>query len=213
MWANVRRLGLTKDGPPATQFSVNEINNFFVNSVPFNGDVGSLFVFSGQTPSHSQFGFQTVDEFTILAAISSIKSNAVGDDGVPLKFLKIMMPVILPFICHLFNSCIVDSVFPSQWKISKIIPITKVMRSKTVSDMRPISILPVLSKVFEIIMKIQITEFLSSHNLLIPLQSGFRSKHSTTTAMLKITDDISSSLDVNQVVFLVLLDFSKALTQ
>lgn len=211
LWSNIRHLGLSKDSPPNPQFSVNELNQFFVNSIPLQpmGPLPLADIDSFLPPKYI-FNFDTVDEGTIQLAISSIKSNAIGHDGIPIRFIKLLMPLIIPFICHLINTCIADSVFPSQWKISKVIPIPKTLHPKVMSDMRPISILPVISKVIEIIMKNQITECLSRFNMFTPLQSGFRAKHSTTTAMLKITEDISSFLDENQVVFLVLLDFSKA---
>jgi hypothetical protein len=196
--------------PSNNKFSAKELNKFFVDSIPNIDSTGSLLEIDHSSHPKLKFKFHAVDEIAILTAIRSIKSNAVGDDGIPLKFIKIMIPVILPFICHIINSCLVNSEFPSQWKISKVIPIAKVAHPKTINDMRPISILSVLSKVLEVIMKNQINEYLDNHKLFISFQSGFCSKHSTTTAMLNIIDDISSYLDENQAVFLVLLDFSKA---
>jgi Reverse transcriptase (RNA-dependent DNA polymerase) len=70
--------------------------------------------------------------------------------------------------------------------------------------------LPALSKALEKIMKDQIVTFCNERGLLNRLQSGFRAGHSTTTALLKITDDISKELDRNLVTILLLLDFSKA---
>jgi hypothetical protein len=64
-----------------------------------------------------------------------------------------------------------------------------------------------LSYALERIMKDQIVAFCNERDLLNRFQSGFWLGHSTTTALLKITDDISIEMDV---VFLVLLDFSKA---
>jgi Reverse transcriptase (RNA-dependent DNA polymerase) len=74
-------------------------------------------------------------------------------------------------------------------------------------DYRPISILPALSKALEMLMRDQMVEFLDSNNALDALQSGFRTGHSTTTALLCITDDIYKYLDGGMFVILVLLDF------
>jgi Reverse transcriptase (RNA-dependent DNA polymerase) len=75
---------------------------------------------------------------------------------------------------------------------------------------RPISILQSLSEAFEKLMRDQIVEYLETHNLLDTCQSGFRAGHSTTTALLTITDDIYRDIDRGMSVLLVLLDFSKA---
>ena len=102
------------------------------------------------------------------------------------------------------------SYFPVSWKIAIVNPIPKVTCPTDLSEFRPISILPSLSKVLERLMKNQLQEFLLRNEMLYPMQSGFRPKHSTTTALLKITDDISTALDSGQVVVASLLDFRKA---
>lgn len=78
------------------------------------------------------------------------------------------------------------------------------------NNLRPISILCGLSKVFEKILKGQIHQFVESFNLLSDNQSGFRPAHSTTTAILKVTDDILKTIDKKGMAFLLLIDFSKA---
>lgn len=67
-----------------------------------------------------------------------------------------------------------------------------------------------LSKVFEKIVKTQIQEYIQRFSLLSPYQSGFRSGHSTTSALLKVHDDIHQCIDKKGVAFLLLIDFSKA---
>jgi hypothetical protein len=75
---------------------------------------------------------------------------------------------------------------------------------------RPISILPALSKALEILMRDQIVCFLETVGALDVFQSGFRSGHSTVTALLNITDNVHGYLDRGLFVVLVLLDFTKA---
>jgi hypothetical protein len=62
-------------------------------------------------------------------------------------------------------------------------------------DYRPISILPAFLKAMEIVMRDQMVVFVDNFSLLDCLQSGFRSKHGTTTAMLKVTNNIQLSCD------------------
>lgn len=91
-----------------------------------------------------------------------------------------------------------------------ITPIPKVGNSGLVSDLRPISILPVLSKIFERIVASQLRVFLEKHGVLPGCQSGFRSGYGCPSALLSITDDVFSALDRGELTALVMLDFSKA---
>lgn len=156
------------------------------------------------------FHFNLVSEDEVKRAIFSIKSSAIGLDKINLKFIKIILPYFLESITHFFNFCISNSVFPSVWKIAKVIPISKIKTPSELKDFRPISILPCLSKAFEIIVKNQIIMHLDSNNLNENYQSGFRTNHSTTTALLNICDDIRRNIDKKEGTLLVLLDFSSA---
>lgn len=140
----------------------------------------------------------------------SIKSKAVGLDGIPIAFLKIIFPDILPQVTHILNYSIMSSTFPNAWKLSKVLPTHKKGKFFNLEDFRPIHILPVLSKLFEILLSLQVQNFISLRRLQIPFQSAFRPAHSTTSALLKITHDISRALDKKLVAILLLLDFSKA---
>jgi len=84
------------------------------------------------------------------------------------------MPVVLPYLTHIFNTILTTASFPETWKKSKIIPLAKVLDPSSLADYRPISILPAVSKVLEIIMKKQIMTHIETNDLLSPLQSGFR---------------------------------------
>jgi hypothetical protein len=80
----------------------------------------------------------------------------------------------------------------------------------SLSDYSPISILLALSKAMEVIMRNQITAQIERNGMISRLQSGFRSNHSTTTALLKITNDLLLASGAKTIPILVLLDFSKA---
>lgn len=100
--------------------------------------------------------------------------------------------------------------FSQVLKQPKVIPIKKKPLLNSIQNLRPISILCVLSKAFEALLKKQVCEHVEEYNLLTRFQSGYRSKHSTKTAMMKVLDDIGIVLDNGKPVVLVLLDFSKA---
>ena len=75
---------------------------------------------------------------------------------------------------------------------------------------RPISVLPVLSKVIERHMHDTLYTFLCDDNLIFSRQSGFRKNHSTDTALIKIIDDLLFNLDKDRVSGMVLIDYCKA---
>ena len=85
--------------------------------------------------------------------------------------------------------------FPKLWKITRVSPIPKVDNPTTYDELRPISILPVLSKVFERLVGWQMSEFTNSASLLYDNISSFRKGQSTTTALLGIRDVFSKAFD------------------
>jgi hypothetical protein len=111
-------------------------------------------------------------------------------DDVPIRFLKMILLHIISKITHIFNTILMTSSYPAAWKVSKITPIAKTNTPSSPADYRPISVLPALSKAMEISMRKQITVDIESNGMMSYLQSGFRTKHSTTTALLKITNDL-----------------------
>ena len=100
--------------------------------------------------------------------------------------------------------------FPSVWKLARISPIPKVDDPKCNDDYRPISILPVLSKVYERLALRQIAEFLSNKEILHQTISGYRKGHSATSALLPMRDDIRTAMKRGEITIAVLADFSKA---
>lgn len=124
--------------------------------------------------------------------------------------IKIALPVIFPVLLHVYNFSLQTGQFPEMWKMSSVRPIPKTNNPKSPSDFRPISIICALSKPLEQTVCKQITSFLSTNNLLEPLQSGFRSNHSTCTAALKFTTDMKLAMDSKNIIIVVFFDFAKA---
>jgi len=152
-----------------------------------------------------KFSFKNVFSDEVYKSIMSINSNSTGLDNINPIFLKKILHIVLSHITHIFNCILTTSVFPKSWKRVKITPIPK-----SDKEFRPIAILSVLSKALEKIMSQQMSDFLIESNLLTAKQSGFRPKRSCITALIKVCEDLRKSVDINEVVFLLLLDFSKA---
>jgi len=108
------------------------------------------------------------------------------------------------------NTCINKQYFPTEWKIARICPIPKNTSVASEKDLRPISILPVLSKVYERLICKQFTEFIETNEIISNNVSAYRKGQSTTTVLQAIRDDILKAMKRSEVTMMVLADFSKA---
>ena len=118
--------------------------------------------------------------------------------------------ICLNAVVHIINSCLEHRVFPNAWKTAVVHPIPKKAEMVSYSDFRPISILPVLSKLLEKLVHFQLSDYLFTHHLLPERQSGFRPLHSTTTVLADFVDDCLRATDGGQVTLSIMLDYSKA---
>ena len=112
----------------------------------------------------------------------------------------------------IFKNCLEASTFPTIWKKGNIIPVHKKNEKNLVKNYRPISLLPVFSKIFERLIFNSIYNYITINKLLSPLQSGFKPGDSCTNQLLSITHNIYSSFDHYNSLEVrgVFLDMSKA---
>ena len=136
-------------------------------------------------------------------------NKAPGCDKVEVKILKDSSPVIAPIVTSLINSFTLSS-FPLPWKKAEIVLILKSGDTEEPANTRPISLLPILSKVCERAAHLQLTSFLHSNNVIHHRQSGNRKLHSTEAALLHFTDELLNNMDQKKISVIVLLDISKA---
>ena len=99
--------------------------------------------------------------------------------------------------------------FPLDWKIARVTPLHKKGSKNLMENYRPISILPIISKVFERILY-QFYEYLTSNNLLSKQQFGFRRFHSTMSTLLDCTNEWYINMDRGLYNLVVFLDLKKA---
>lgn len=216
MWKTVKNLGVGKQNCDLElTVPVNDLNKHYtsVSTVKYPEKVEmSIKKYSTEMNVHydDRFYFKYVTPLEITNAITSIKSSAVGVDNLSVQFIKLCLPVVLPVIEHLFNYSLQNSCYPKIWKQANIKPIPKMKNPTVCKDFRPVSILCVLSKALEKLVHEQIFNFVNSHNFLPEFQSGFRKGHSTTTALIKVLDDIRRSADMRLLNLMLLLDMSKA---
>ena len=89
-------------------------------------------------------------------------------------------------------------------------PIFKADDPEQFSNYRPVSVLPVLSKVLERLVYNRIVEFISKNNILYDFQFGFREKHSCDLALITLSEKIIQAIENNKYCIGVFLDLSKA---
>ena len=117
-----------------------------------------------------------------------------GWDSISQKLIKSSPNNILNTLAHIFNLSVNQGVFPSKMKLAKVIPIFKKGSKDNVENYRPISLLPVFSKLFERLIYNRLTTFLKNCNILYDKQFGFRKKHSTSHATSYVSDEIYKTL-------------------
>ena len=136
-------------------------------------------------------------------------STSCGADGLCLRFIKQCFDSICPVITHIVNSSITRQTVPNSWKLALIHPIQKTPKSTDVANFRPISILPTIAKITERVVYEQLFTYFTCHHLFSSSQHGFRTDHSTDTALLAVTDRVFEAMDRKEVTLLCLLDLSK----
>ena len=118
-----------------------------------------------------------------------MKSNSSPND-IPSKFLKIGSCIVSDWLSKFINKCMTAGEFPDSWKVAHITPIPKVHSPSSSFEYRSISVLPVLSKLFEKVLYHRAHSYLTEHNLIDKRQYGFREKHSTELAITTIYDEL-----------------------
>ena len=149
----------------------------------------------------------------VLSELKKLRNDcSCGPDSIPVKFLKMAAEQLTRSLTHILNNCIDNLTFPSVWKTARISTIPKVKEIKSNSDLRSISILPFLSKVYERLVLRQMVNFLSfgPFGILKESLGAYGKGHSTTTVLLAMRDNILHSVKRGEATMAILADFSKA---
>ena len=137
-------------------------------------------------------------------------SKATGTDAISARMLKGTLSSILPSLTNLFNLSIRTGTFPQSWKCARVVPIPKKGDLSNPANYRPISILPILSKILERHIHGIISDHLKVNAPISDQQWGFSPGKSTTSALLSFTHDCSEALDNGKEVAAIFFDLSKA---
>ena len=192
----------------------NEFNNYFVNvgsnlaaKIPNSEKHFSDYM----DKSNDILNMTNLTEKEFLEAFQSIKINkAPGFDEISPNVIKASYEELYTPLFHICNISIKYGCFPDKMKIAKVKPLFKANEKELVSNYRPISILPVLSKLLERIMYNKVYNHVVNNQLLYNKQFSFQKQVSTEYAIVQLTREILDSFDKNQFTLGVFIDLSKA---
>ena len=207
---------LTKPGEIANHFNdfyVGKVSNLRqtmtnTNNVKANDCIKTIIM----KDKSCEFKFHQVEVSEVERLLCSLTdSKSAGLDNLDSKVLRITAGIIASPICHIINRSLDMGLCPKMWKEAKVIPLPKDTNAAfNEKNSRPISILPVLSKIMERLVHSQIQAYFTSNNLVTNFQHAYRAGHSTSTALIQMTDDWLKAIDNSMLVGAVLLDFSAA---
>jgi hypothetical protein len=156
--------------------------------------------------------FTPTTEAEVTRFIKQLPNKTSPLDFIHTSILKNCVDVFAPAITRLVNLSFAEGCFPDQFKIAQVTPLIKKagLDESDASNYRPISNLNTISKIIERICLARILPHVASTGNFSPLQSAYRKKHSTETALLKILDDIYRIVDRKNAAVLIGLDLSAA---
>jgi hypothetical protein len=157
---------------------------------------------------NSSIFLSDIDEVEIRHIIRGLNINKSSD--ISPKLLKILELQFSLDLSKLFSNCMQCGVFPDELKLAKVIPLFKGGDRNTLSNYRPISILPLFSKIFEKCIHSRFVNFFDQKELLYSHQFGFRKQHSTIHALHTAVSSVITSLDQKNKTLGIFIDFSKA---
>ena len=162
-------------------------------------------------PKYHKIKFNKVSEPEVLKHLKKLKRKcATGLDNLPSCYLKDIAYVLAKLLTHVINLLLQSGTFPTDLKKARVTLIYKSGGQNIFDNYRPISVLPVISKVFEKCAHAQIANHLESNNLLPENQFGFRKYLSTEIATAYFTDQIRKAMDNGHYTGAVYINLSKA---
>ena len=217
MWNIINQQKGHSRSPLSTSLDPDSFNDFFVsisdeivhNITPSKKQFSQYFP---NTARGTGFAFQPVSFNIVRECISHLKNSKSKDFlEIDTRLVKTVKNLIVYPLTKLINEAILTNTFPDILKTAKVIPIFKNKGSiENLSDYRPISILPIISKILESVLKTQINDYFERDGLYFQGQFGFRHKKSTTLAINSLTSHICEGFEKGLDTFASCLDLTKA---
>ena len=195
----------------APQQKASSFNKQFVNTIQHatkntNREIDK----HTKTLSPSPIHITTTQVHAAISSSTNNNSTGTGPDHINIRHLKPLGPLAIQYLTDLLNLALTHNIIPQIWKLAKIIPIPKPNKDPCVgTSYRPISLLSPIAKTLEKALLPLITNNIPQ----IKHQHGFKTLHSTSTALLQLTNQIARGFNQStppQRTIVVSLDLSKA---
>ena len=153
------------------------------------------------------YHFDRVTDPELLKIISGMNKTTCSSDPFPTRLLMYLYAIV-PILQHIVNLCLTMGDFPISCKSSIVIPLIK--KPEMLKNYRPVSNLSFSSKVIEKVISIRILRHILDNNIVDSFQSAYGTGHSCETTLLRVYNDIITTVGKGNGSFLVLLDLSAA---
>ncbi|KAM9436941.1 uncharacterized protein ACWYII_015038 [Salvelinus alpinus] len=202
--------------PPPSSLSADDFVNHFEKKVD---DIRSSFAKSNDTAGSAHTAlpcaltsFSPLSPDEISRLVTAGRPTTCPLDPIPSSLLQTISGDLLPYLTSLINSSLTAGYVPSVFKRARVAPLLKkpTLDPSDVNNYRPVSLLSFLSKTLERAVLGQLSCYLSQNDLLDPNQSGFKTSHSTETALLCVTEALRTAKANSLSSALILLDLSAA---
>lgn len=190
--------------------TVSSCSNINVNNIVrlnFNDYLKNKFVPDGIALSE----FSIITEEEVIKTVKNLASKKSKDHfGLTNNLVKDTIKYYVRPLTFLINNCIQQGVFPDILKITKVHPIFKKGSKEEIGNYRPVAIVPVFSKIIEVIIGKQLMNYLECNNLLCKEQFGFRKGLATTHAIISLVDKVLDCYENKDFAAVTFCDLSKA---
>lgn len=198
--------------------TVAELFNDYFSSIPVNiscentGNHSALSLLEGYCIKNpNSLLFSPTNSFEIIKVAKSLKmKNSTDLWNISTKILKSSVTEISHNLSFIFNRCMEHGFFPTEMKMAKVVPIFKKGCPENRDNYRPISLLPVFSKIFEKLILTRLVNFFAENQILSKKQFGFQKNLSTQDAIASLIKKTLLGLDNKEKTVGIFCDLSKA---
>ena len=199
---------------PDVLSSASDKAKLFAENYSLNSNLDDSGIFLRFFPSRTNLKLHNISVTLKMAkkvVMNLDLSKASGPDCITVVVPKNCEPELSYMLAELFDKCLKNSCFPDCWKVSSVVPVFKnIGERSTAKNYRPVSLLSVVSKVFEKLVNDRIVDHLDKCGLFSNFQYGLRSSQSTADLLTVVSDRIASAFNRSGATRAVALDMSKA---
>ena len=192
----------------------NSFNDFFINvgptlaqKIPQTNKNAREYL---PVPMLKSLFLSPVTEQEVMSLITMLKHTSPGWDEVDSRVIKEVAIEISEPLTYIIDRSIITGQIPSELKLAKVTPIFKAGDAKIFSNYRPVSVLPIFSKLLERAIYKRLITFLNENKILYDYQFDFREAYSTELALTLFLDKVTNALENKEFVIGIFLDLSKA---